>query len=864
MEQHTPVMQQYLRIKAEHPHILLFYRMGDFYELFYDDACKAAKLLDITLTARGQSSGKPIPMAGVPHHAAENYLAKLVKLGESVAICEQIGDPATSKGPVERKVVRIITPGTISEEALLEERSDNLLVAINCDKEKFGIAILDFSSGEFCVLEVNGHAALRSELERLNPAELLVSEDLVLPKYISAISGLRRRSPWEFSFDTATRLLTQHFKTQDLSGFGCANLNLAIAAAGCLLQYVVATHRSAVPHILSLKVERHDEYLFLDATTQRNLELLTNLSGGSECTLASIYDHTATPMGGRLLRRWLQRPLRNQQILNARQGTIAAILVEQHWYKLHAILRAIGDIERIVTRIALRNARPRDLVQLRHALQILPQLQEQLASLQTNKIQELKNNIGTFPELVDLLQRAIVENPPVTIRDGGVLAAGYHSELDALRNLSSHAGQYLVDLEAREKQRTGLSTLKVGYNRVHGYYIEISRLQSQAAPADYMRRQTLKGAERYITPELKEFEDKVLSSQSRALALEKTLYDELQELVSQKLHALQNCAAALAELDALNNLAERAATLNLTRPQFSNDNELTIIGGRHPVVEQNIIQPFVPNDTKIDATRRMLIITGPNMGGKSTYMRQTALITILAYIGSFVPAQQAVLGQIDRVFTRIGSADDLAGGRSTFMVEMTETANILHNATANSLVLIDEIGRGTSTFDGLSLAWAAAEYLAKSVKALTLFATHYFELTELPQLLPHVVNVHLDAVEHGEEIVFLHAVQDGPANKSYGLQVAQLAGMPRAVILAAKEKLQQLETAEKSTNDFGLSERVFLAAETPFSNESSVLKTKQLEEHAVIAELLSIDPDNLSPKEALEILYGLLGRVRKS
>ncbi|MFA6409257.1 MAG: DNA mismatch repair protein MutS [Gammaproteobacteria bacterium] len=847
--QHTPVMQQYLRIKAEYPTTLLFYRMGDFYELFYDDAEKGAKLLDITLTARGQSNSKPIPMAGVPFHAVENYLARLVKMGESVAICEQMGDPL-SKGPMERKVVRVITPGTVSEEALLEERSDNLLVAVHNKDDQFGIAILDFTSGSFSVLELKGEASLSAEIERLKPAELLISEDFIYSESLSVIAGLRKRPPWEFSFSTAERVLTAHFKAQDLLGFGCGDLPLAITAAGALLQYVTAMHKSALPHILSLKVERHDAYLFLDATTQRNLELLNNLQGGSEATLVQLLDHTATPMGGRALRRWLKRPLRDAEEILARQDAISELLQNESYLELHKILRAIGDLERIITRVALRVARPRDLLQLRQALSLLPNLQEFLRNSKAIYNQNLLSAIGTFPNLVTLLEKALVDNPPVTIRDGGVIANGYNAELDELRNLSSNAGQYLIDLEVRERERTGLSTLKVGYNRVHGYYIEISRLQAASAPVDYMRRQTLKNAERYITPELKSFEDKVLSSQSRALALEKALYDDLQVLISQDLSALQNAAAALAILDVLQNLSERAATLNFIRPKFSAEIGINIVSGRHPIVEKQSKVPFVPNDTSLDFSRRMLIITGPNMGGKSTYMRQVALIAILAYIGSFVPAKEVTIGPIDRIFTRIGASDDLASGRSTFMVEMTEAANILHNATSESLILIDEIGRGTSTFDGLSLAWAVAEYLASQVKALTLFATHYFELTELPQIIPAISNVHLSAIEHGDKIVFLHAVEDGPADKSYGLQVAELAGIPRQVIARAKVKLEELEIA---------------AAEDVLSLQQSLEAKPTLTnsfENPVLQKLRSINPDNLTPKEALEILYSLLGELR--
>ena len=839
----TPVMQQYLKIKAEHPNTLLFYRMGDFYELFYEDAHKAAKLLSITLTARGQSAGKPIPMAGIPFHAAESYLAKLVKVGESVAICEQIGDPATAKGPVERKVVRIITPGTVTDEALLEEKRDNLLVAIHNIYDTFGIASLDITSGRLNILQVTSQEALLGELERLKPVELLINEDSPYYKLLHNFSGVRRRPPWEFEFTQAERLLTEQFKTRDLSGFGCTDLPIAIAAAGCLLQYVKDTQRTALPHIWGLNIERREDSVILDAITQRNLELVNNLQGGKNNTLAEIFDQTATPMGSRLWRRWLKRPLRNQEILRERQAAIEDLLSPQFVNELYKLLRNIGDIERILARIALRSARPRDLVQLRLTLFLLPQLQILLTQNTSAKIKELQNKLGEFPELLSLLNRAIIENPPVIIRDGGVIAPGYKPELDELRNLSENADQFLIDLETQEKERTGIATLKVGYNRIHGYYIETSRIQAAQAPIEYMRRQTLKNAERFITPELKEFEDKVLSSRSRALTLEKALYEELLEQLCQYLQPLQIMAEALAEFDVLNNLAQCATTLKLVKPEFSDKTGIYIDAGRHPIVEHCLEKPFVPNNTELSDDRRMLIITGPNMGGKSTYMRQIALITILAYTGSFVPAKKTIIGPIDRIFTRIGAADDLAGGQSTFMVEMTETANILNNATANSLVLMDEVGRGTSTFDGLALAWSAATYLATKIQALTLFATHYFELTHLPKIIPHIANIHLDAMEHEDSIVFLHAVNDGPANKSYGLQVAQLAGIPREVINEAKQKLTQLENSSEKA-DFNMQNKEPKQTQIPKYNE-------------LIAKLKSIDPNNATPKEALEFLFKL-------
>ncbi|MDE1984778.1 MAG: DNA mismatch repair protein MutS, partial [Gammaproteobacteria bacterium] len=686
---HTPVMRQYLRVKAEHPDILVLYRMGDFYELFYDDARKASRLLDITLTQRGQSAGAPIPMAGVPYHQLDNYLAKLVKLGESVAICEQIGDPAAAKGPVERKVVRIVTPGTVTDEGLLEERRDNLLAALHMQAAHYGIAALDLGSGRFTLLEVDGDEALAAELERLKPAELLFSEDAMLPRALSERPGARRRPPWHFDAGAATRLLTTQFKTRDLAGFGCEDLPAAVAAAGALLQYVQETQRTALPHITGLSVERRDEALILDAATRRNLEIETSFSDRPEHTLAGVMDRTVTSMGARLLRRWLSRPLRDHALLRQRYHAVATLQEDRCYEALRETLNGIGDLERILARVALKSARPRDLAQLRYALGELPGLQAQLKPLDSPLITSLAGDTGEHPEVHALLRKAIIENPPALVRDGGVVADGYDAELDELRKLSEHADQFLADLESRERTRSGISTLRVNYNRVHGYYIEVTRAQAEKVPADYLRRQTLKGVERYITPELRSFEDKVLSARERALAREKALYDELLDKLIEQLGGLQKTAAALAELDVLANLAERADALKFTAPELTDAPALHIEAGRHPVVEQVIDTPFVPNDLELDEQRRMLIITGPNMGGKSTYMRQAALIAILAHIGSFVPAAHAVIGLLDRIFTRIGASDDLAGGRSTFMVEMVETANILNNATDQSLVLMD-------------------------------------------------------------------------------------------------------------------------------------------------------------------------------
>ncbi|EOV9682171.1 DNA mismatch repair protein MutS [Cronobacter malonaticus] len=844
---HTPMMQQYLKLKAQHPDILLFYRMGDFYELFYDDAKRASQLLDISLTKRGASAGEPIPMAGVPHHAVENYLAKLVNLGESVAICEQIGDPATSKGPVERKVVRIVTPGTISDEALLQERQDNLLAAIWQDSKGFGYATLDISSGRFRVSEPQDRETMAAELQRTNPAELLYAEDFAEMSLIEGRRGLRRRPLWEFELDTARQQLNLQFGTRDLVGFGVENAPRGLCAAGCLLQYVKDTQRTSLPHIRSITMERQQDGIIMDAATRRNLEITQNLAGGVENTLASVLDCTVTPMGSRMLKRWLHMPVRDAAVLRHRQQAIAALM--EYSADIQPVLRQVGDLERILARLALRTARPRDLARMRHAFQQLPTLNTLLADIDAEYVQTLREQMGEFTELRDLLERAIIEAPPVLVRDGGVIAPGYHEELDEWRALADGATDYLDRLEIREREKLGIDTLKVGFNAVHGYFIQVSRGQSHMVPIHYVRRQTLKNAERYIIPELKEYEDKVLTSKGKALALEKQLYDELFDLLLPHLAELQKSAAALAELDVLTNLAERADTLNYHCPTLTDKPGIRLVEGRHPVVERVLNEPFIANPLSLSPQRRMLIITGPNMGGKSTYMRQTALIVLMAYIGSFVPAEQAEIGPIDRIFTRVGAADDLASGRSTFMVEMTETANILHNATEHSLVLMDEIGRGTSTYDGLSLAWACAESLANRIKALTLFATHYFELTQLPEKMEGVANVHLDAIEHGDTIAFMHSVQDGAASKSYGLAVAALAGVPKEVIKRARQKLRELESLSGN------------AAATQVDGTQMSLLAAAEETSPAVEALENLDPDSLSPRQALEWIYRLKSLV---
>ncbi|MGV2870922.1 DNA mismatch repair protein MutS [Colwellia sp. E150_009] len=852
LSQHTPMMRQYLTIKAEFPNILIFYRMGDFYELFFDDAKKASDLLDISLTARGKTGGNAIPMAGVPYHAVENYLAKLVQLGESVAICEQIGDPATSKGPVERKVVRIITPGTVSDEALLSDKQDNLIVAIveNNSRSKkssdpcFGLAYLDMTSGRFVITEPQTNEQLQAELQRLSPAELLYPETLSNTLDIKQYKGLRRRPEWEFDLETALALLNNQFGTKELTGFGVADKFLGLSAAGCLFQYVKDTQRTALPHIRAIVCESASSGVVLDAATRRNLELTQNLQGGGDNTLAAILDKSSTPMGSRLLKRWLHFPLRDLSVLKNRQDAIEQIITTDLHLDVQPVLKGLGDIERIVSRIALGSARPRDFARLRNALQVLPELQQTLSPCNTGYVHALSKLLLPIPEIQNLLEQAIVENPPVLIRDGGVIAAGYNTELDILRDLSDGATDFLTQLEQKEKERTGIHSLKVGYNKVHGFFIEMSRTAANDVPDNYIRRQTLKNNERFITEELKEHEHKVLSAQSQFLALEKRLYQELFDKILPEIARLQSLSQAIAELDVLANFAERAITLHYVKPQLSEQSGININAGRHPVVEQMTHEAFIPNPVVLTQQRKMLIITGPNMGGKSTYMRQTALIVLLAHIGCFVPADNAQIGLVDRIFTRIGASDDLASGRSTFMVEMTETANILHNATDKSLVLLDEIGRGTSTYDGLSLAWACAEMLALKTKAFTLFATHYFELTLLAQEILTLANVHLDAMEHDDNIVFMHAVQEGAASKSFGLQVAQLAGVPKAVINRAKQRLTELENKQAPS---------ILPAQSENFQQLSLVA----EDHPAIDTLRDIDVNNLSPKQALDLLFEL-------
>ncbi len=841
---HTPVMQQYLRLKAQNPGILLFYRMGDFYELFFDDAEKAARLLDITLTTRGQSAGAPIKMAGVPYHAVEQYLARLVKLGESVVICEQVGDPATSKGIVERAVARIVTPGTLTDAALLDEKRDVLLLAVAASMQRCGLAWLNLSSGEFRVCEVSPEK-LASTIERIRPAEIVLAEGSELP--FTPEAALTRQPAWHFDAEAATRELCAHFKTVSLSAFGADGLRLGIAAAGALLRYAQTTQTRALPHVQALSVERDGTFLGLDPATRRNLELTETLRGQAAPTLCSVLDTCMTSMGSRALRHALHHPLRDLALPAARHAAIATLLDNEGARELRRCLRGFADVERIAGRIALFSARPRDLSSLLQSLSLLPGLRAPLIESPAPLLVELHEQLATPHAALDLLTRAIKLEPSALVREGGVIADGFDAELDELRALNDNCGAFLVDLEIRERERSGIATLKVEYNRVHGFYIEVSNANSARVPADYRRRQTLKNAERYITPELKVFEDKALSAQDRALAREKTLYDEVLTALQADLPKLQRVARAIAHIDLIAAFADVALSRNYCRPLFSDEPGIVIEGGRHPVVEGELAggEAFIANDTRLGDSRRLLLITGPNMGGKSTYMRQTALIALMAHVGSFVPAKSALLGPLDQIFTRIGAADDLASGRSTFMVEMTESAAILHQATGNSLVLIDEVGRGTSTFDGMALAFAICRHLVEKNRSLTLFATHYFELTLLANEYADLANVHLDAIEHGERIVFLHAVEDGPANQSYGIAVAALAGIPSSVVKAARRQLREFE------------QRASVNARQPDLFATVPVEAAEPEPHPAIARLAGIDPNELTPKQALDALYEL-------
>ncbi len=871
----TPMMQQYLTIKSDYPNTLLLYRMGDFYEIFYKDAETASELLGITLTARGKNGDNPVPMAGVPVHSIEPYIAKLVKLGLSVAVCEQIGDPATSKGPVERKVVRVLTPGTLTDESLLDERQENSLASLHFHDKQWALSTLELSSGRFQGQLLADEATVISELERLRPAELLLADDdSIDTQGNNAISQFLTMGKthchtvpgWYFNHDVALELMTKQFGTADLTAFGCDELPLVVSVAGALLQYAKDMQYTSIPHVQHFQVIHNDAYLLIDASSRRNLEIEFNLSGGREHTLIALMDNCRNPMGSRLLRRWLHGPIRDQQQIRHRLHAVETLIHQLDYHAIRDLLKQCGDVERILTRIALGSARPRDLVRLRCALQSLPSLQHSLANNDSPAIKQIQTALAPQDTLQSQLERAILDEPAAIIRDGGVIREGYDEEFDELRKLSQNSSDFLLQLEQREKERSGIPTLKVNYNRVHGFYIEVSKAQSASVPEEYVRRQTLKNAERFITSELKEYEDKVLSAREKSLAREKWLYQTLIESIQPQIPQLQDIASALAKLDVLSNFAERAIMLELTAPELVDEPVINIRGGRHPVVERNLDKPFIANDLVLDNSTKMLAITGPNMGGKSTYMRQNALITLLAHTGSYVPASAATIGPIDRIFTRIGAADDLAGGRSTFMVEMTEMAQILRNATANSLVLVDEIGRGTSTFDGLSLAWACANDLAKRLQSFSLFATHYFEITHLAEELDNVANVHLNAVEHEHSIVFMYTIKPGPANQSYGIQVARLAGLPDDVLRSAKLRLDLLEQQNLNNGLQGSNHQSGPSTMDMFNQPLSAnpVDVCVQESDPIVQELMTIDPDNITAREAHQLLYKLVDSAKEN
>lgn len=853
----TPMMQQYMSVKMQHPHSLMFYRMGDFYELFFEDAHKAAKILGITLTHRGKANGQPIPMAGVPFHAAEGYLARLVKKGETVVICEQIGE-VTGKGPVERGVVRIITPGTLTDDALLGAHQTSNLVALCVHQQQIGIALLDLSAGLFKVQQIDYDLSqLAIELARLMPSEIVIDENLQDQALVEHLKQqldvpISKRPNVDFNQNNAQKTLCDQFAVSTLSGFGIDHLPLAKAAAAALIHYAKETQKTALPHIRTIQLEQSSDFIALDPVTRRNLELIEPLFEHGT-SLFQLINDCQTAMGGRLLSRTLMQPLRDTAILDERLDATQVLLEGFHESPVRLVLKEISDIERVLSRIALGSARPRDLVQLRQACAQIPFLRhalQPLLSQQNSKLlQQLNQELGDFHGLHQRLMSAIVENPPVLLRDGNVIAEGFDTELDELRKIRDHAGQFLIDLEIKEREQSGIPTLKIGYNRVSGYYIELTRAQAEQAPEHYIRRQTLKNAERYITPELKAFEDKVLSSESRALAREKMLFEMLLDELRQDIGNLQMMSSAIAQIDLLANFAHQARLRNWARPKFSPEIGVKIVAGRHPVVEALSKAAFTPNDTQLDYQHRMAIITGPNMGGKSTFMRQTALIALLAYCGSYVPAQSTTLGPIDRIFTRIGSADDLSTGKSTFMVEMTETSQILHHATSQSLVLMDEVGRGTSTYDGLSLAWACVLDLTKRIQCLCLFATHYFELTELDKE-SGIDNYHVTAKELNDNLILLHKVQHGPASQSHGLQVAKLAGIPAAVIKEAQHRLKILEKQHQAKPQSPQHDL--------FAMPEIIEKVIEIEKPSAALELLEdLDVDNLSPREALQQLYAL-------
>ncbi len=863
---HTPMMAQYLTLKAAHPDTLVFYRMGDFYELFYADAERAAALLDITLTRRGQSAGQPVVMCGVPFHAMEGYLGKLIRLGESVAICEQVGE-VTGKGPVERKVVRVVTPGTLTDAELLADKTESILLAVHQGRRQTcGLAWLSLTQSELHLGECASDD-LAAWIAHIAPSELLVSADapatlvqrikaqrLASPQ--GAVLSIATRPAWQFDSALGQRKLQQQLKAASLAAWQADQLPQAHAAASALLAYAEHTQGQALSHVQTLRVQRPDAGIDLPLSTRRNLELTQTLRGEDSPTLFSLLDTCMTSMGSRLLRRWLLEPQRDRGPATTR--LLATTLLREaagagNWHRLREQLKGSSDVERITARIALGQVRPRELVALQWSLQKAEALAPALTGMD-GLLGEVAAGMRPPEGCAALLLSAILPEPAALLRDGGVIASGHDAELDELRAIQTNCDAFLLDLETREKARTGIANLRVQFNKVHGFYIEITNGAIDRVPPDYRRRQTLKNAERFITPELKAFEDKALSAQERALAREKWLYERLLAQLQHFIPALSRLAQSLATLDALCALAERSLTLNWCAPVFVREPCIEIERGRHPVVEARLAETsqaaFIANDTRLGPKQRMQIITGPNMGGKSTYMRQVALIVLLASIGSHVPASSCRLGPIDAIHTRIGAADDLANAQSTFMVEMTEAAQILHSAGRHSLVLMDEIGRGTSTFDGLALASGIAAHLHDRTQAFTLFATHYFELTEFPARHHAAQNVHVSAAESGSDIVFLHEIQGGPASRSYGIQVARLAGMPGAVLSHARHTLEALEAQASESRA-----QIDLFAPPPASQHAGPGPLESL--------LNSIDPDALSPREALEALYRLQNLARR-
>ncbi len=840
------MMQQYLRIKADYPDTLLFYRMGDFYEMFHDDAERGAELLGITLTSRGKSTANPIKMAGVPFHSVNQYIQKLIKLSIPVAICEQIGDPTTSKGPVERKVVRVITPGTLTDENLLDARTENILMAVKKFNKGWSMAMLEVSSGRFSAREIPSSESIQSEIDRIQPAEILVGESTDQTENLST-NRLQEVPQWYFSYDRASELLKKQFGVVDLAVFECDQYPEATAVTGALLQYARDVYGAELPHIQSFRIEKPDEFVLLDSHSWRNLEIEATLSGDTKNSLLELFDRCSTTMGARQLRRWFRYPVRNRQEVERRHRIIAHLCEEGRSETSKVNLHKIGDIERIVSRVATRTARPTDLVRLKESLQSVPSLIELIAEGDCQEVIDLCNSMEALPDLTELLSRAIQDEPATMIRDGGVIQQGYDGQLDELIKLRDDSGHALSEMEIRERERTGIKNLRIHFNRVHGYYIEVPRLATEQIPAEYTRRQTTKNTERYITPELREFESQILSAKERSLAREKALYDELLDNLQQFVARIQTTAKTVAEIDVLCNFANRSKTLDLQRPKLVDEPGIAITAGRHLLVESMLSKPFVPNDTELNERNHLLLITGPNMGGKSTYMRQTAVIALLAYTGSYVPADSVTIGPIDRIFTRIGASDDLSAGSSTFMVEMTEMASILHSATQKSLVIVDEIGRGTSTFDGLALAWACAHSLLADVQALCMFSTHYFEITALAESLTGAKNVHLDAVKHGGEIIFLYEVKEGATNQSYGIQVARLAGIPSKVIAVASEKLAELSMSA-CKQAVQIDEQLYQPS--IFDSQAKLISP-------ALDRLGEVQPDNISPREALEILYQL-------